>query len=69
MPEKVEQWMRDHAVPVGRVGDRVVEHNGLFSWWRCETCGRTGQANHSNDHTVHSLKRSLLKKARAHRCR
>ena len=65
---QVEAWMREGAGQIGRVGDRVVEHDSRHSWWRCETCGRTGHANHSNDTTVHYMLPSLLRKARAHRC-
>lgn len=51
---------------LSRVGDVVIEHDSLHSWWRCTRCHRRGQKNHSNDETVRWLLPSLCRKAEAH---
>lgn len=51
---------------IARDAGVVIEHNNLYSWWRCENCGRRGQDNHSNKSTVRHLLPSLQRKAQSH---
>ena len=51
---------------IARDAGVVIEHNNLYSWWRCENCGRRGKNNHSNKNTVRSLLPSLQRKAQSH---